>query len=158
MRSWISATSSLASVVITANVPIHSPEAGSFQFSQSPPMPKRPAVLHGDCIRLLRFLALDRLPLEEAINRNDAAAPAIGIPEGGQIAHGLAFGIDRFSPALRVLAPIGNKTPAQGLEGHLAGLRITPDHQQILAWRGVPARRIIVCTRLSRTFMPSTRA
>ena len=31
------ATSSLASVVIIANVRIHSPEAGSFQFSQMPP-------------------------------------------------------------------------------------------------------------------------
>jgi hypothetical protein len=40
MRSWISATNSLASVVITANVRIHSPEAGSFQFSHSPPRPK----------------------------------------------------------------------------------------------------------------------
>ena len=27
-------------------------------------------------------MALDRLPLEEAINRDNAAPPAIGIPEG----------------------------------------------------------------------------
>ena len=39
MRSWISATSSLASVVMIAKVRIHSPEAGSFQFSQMPPSP-----------------------------------------------------------------------------------------------------------------------
>jgi hypothetical protein len=46
MRSWISATSSLASVVITANVRIHSPEAGSFQFSHKPPMPNgRPSFM-----------------------------------------------------------------------------------------------------------------
>jgi hypothetical protein len=46
MRSWISATNSLASVVITAKVRIHSPEAGSFQFSQSPPMPNgRPSFM-----------------------------------------------------------------------------------------------------------------
>jgi len=36
IRAWISATSSLASVVIIANVRIHSPDAGSFQFSQMP--------------------------------------------------------------------------------------------------------------------------
>jgi len=35
----MSATISLASVVITANVLIHSPEAGSFQFSQMPAIP-----------------------------------------------------------------------------------------------------------------------
>src|SRR6516225_7909605 len=39
MRSWMSATISLASVVITAKVLIHSPDAGSFQFSHSPAMP-----------------------------------------------------------------------------------------------------------------------
>jgi hypothetical protein len=39
MRSWMSATNSLASVVMIAKVRIHSPEAGSFQFSQMPPMP-----------------------------------------------------------------------------------------------------------------------
>jgi hypothetical protein len=35
--SWMSATSSLESVVLMANLRIHSPEAGSFQFSQIPP-------------------------------------------------------------------------------------------------------------------------
>ncbi len=36
MRSWMSATSSLASVVMMAN---DSPEAGSFQFSHTPARP-----------------------------------------------------------------------------------------------------------------------
>jgi hypothetical protein len=39
MRSWISATNSLASVVMIAKVRVHSPEVGYFQFSQSPPRP-----------------------------------------------------------------------------------------------------------------------
>jgi hypothetical protein len=39
MRSWISATSSLASVVMIAKVRSHSPDAGSFQFSQTPARP-----------------------------------------------------------------------------------------------------------------------
>ena len=45
MRLWICATNSLASVVITTNVRIHSPEVGSFQFPQRPPMPtsRKPA-------------------------------------------------------------------------------------------------------------------
>ena len=59
-------------------------------------------------------------------------------PGRWQIAHGLAFSIDRLSPALWVLAPVRVKTPAQGLEGHLAGLMITPDHRQVPARRGVP--------------------
>ena len=116
MRSWISATNSFASVVITAKVRIHSPGSRFFPIFPQPAKAEGTAVLHGDGIGLLGFLPLDRLPLEEAIDRNDAAAPAIGIPEGGQIAHGLAFSIDRPSPALRVLAPIRDKTPAQGLE------------------------------------------
>jgi hypothetical protein len=43
----MSATSSLASVVITANVLIHSPDAGAFQFSQMPSDAERLAILHG---------------------------------------------------------------------------------------------------------------
>ena len=115
-----------------------------FPVLPEPANAERPAVLHGDGIGLLGFLALDRLPFEEAVDGDDAAPSAIGISEGRQIAYGLVFGIDRPSPALRVLAPIRDKTPAQRLEGHLAGRRITPDHQQILARRGVPPRRIIV--------------
>ena len=115
-----------------------------FPVLPQPANAERPAVLHGDGIGLLGFLALDRLPLEEAVDGDDTAPPAIGIPEGRQVAHGLAFSIDRPSPALRVLAPIRDKAPAQGLEGDLAGLMITPNHQQVLAWRGVPPRRIIV--------------
>src|SRR2546430_800321 len=51
------------------------------------------AILHGDRERLLRLLPLDRLPLEEAVHRNNAAMLTIGIPERRQIAHGLALGI-----------------------------------------------------------------
>src|SRR6266576_7040869 len=39
MRSCMPATSSLASVVMIANVRIHSPEVGFFQFSQIPEIP-----------------------------------------------------------------------------------------------------------------------
>src|SRR5262249_9078711 len=39
IRSWISATNSLESVVMMANVRIHSPDVGSCQFSHMPAMP-----------------------------------------------------------------------------------------------------------------------
>ena len=39
IRSWIWVTKSFPSVVIPANVLIHSPDAGSFQFSHRPAMP-----------------------------------------------------------------------------------------------------------------------
>jgi hypothetical protein len=44
----------------------------------------------------------------------------------------------------RVFAPIGNEAPAQGVQRDLSGFVIAPDDQQLLAWRGVPAGRIIV--------------
>ena len=56
----------------------------------------------------------------------------------------LALGVDCVACALRVAAPIRNKAPAQGVEGHFAGLTIAADHQQVLARRPVPPRRIIV--------------
>ena len=58
MRSWMSATSSLASVVMIAKVRTHSPVVGSFQFSHSPARPNGEAVLHGDRVGLLRLLPL----------------------------------------------------------------------------------------------------
>ena len=90
MRSWISATSSFASVVMIAKVRNHSPETGSFQFSPNSTKRERITVLHRDGIGLLRRLALDRLPFEEAIDRKDAAAPAVGLAECRQRADGLA--------------------------------------------------------------------
>ena len=143
MRSWMSATNSLAFVVITAKVQI-------FPVLPNAADTERTAIFHDDRVRLFRFLALDHLPREEAIDRDNAASPMIGVPEGGQGVHGLAFGVDRLAPAFRVLAPIGNKTPAQGVERQFAGLMIAPDHQQLLAGRGIPPGRIIVYSAIER--------
>ena len=74
-RSWISATSSLASVVMIAKVRSHSPEVGSFQFSHSPP------ILHGNGIGLLGSSTPDRLPFEETIDWEYATPPTIGVPK-----------------------------------------------------------------------------
>jgi hypothetical protein len=68
----------------------------------------------------------------------------VGIPERGQIPHGLTLGIDRLAAALRITAPIRNQAPTQRIERYLAGLVIAPDHQQVLARRGVPPWRIVV--------------
>ena len=42
----------------------------------------------------------------------NAAPAAIGVAEGRQVVHRLAFDVDRLAPAFRILAPIWNKTPA----------------------------------------------
>jgi hypothetical protein len=55
----------------------------------------------------MRRPALDRLPLEETIDRDDAAPPPIGAAEGRHGAYGFILGIDRLTAALRVFAPIG---------------------------------------------------
>src|SRR5262249_57608670 len=55
-----------------------------------------------------------------------------------------ALGVDGLAPARRVLAPVRDKTPAQRVQRHLAGLVIAADDQQLLAGRSVPARRIVV--------------
>jgi hypothetical protein len=57
-------------------------------------------------VRLFCFLPLDRLPLEEAIDREDARPSPIRLPEGWQTVNGLAFGVDRFASALGVLTPV----------------------------------------------------
>jgi AcrR family transcriptional regulator len=104
---------------------------------------ERAAVFHGDGIGLLE-LSFDCVPLIEAVDRENAAASAIGIAEHRQLVHRLTFGVDRFASAFRVLTPVGNETPTQRIERHLASLMIAPDHQQFLAWRAVPARRVVV--------------
>src|SRR5579862_8753359 len=105
------------------------------------------AVFHGDGIGLLGFLPFDRLPLEEAVNRDDAAPSAIAMPEGRQTVHGLALGVDLLSTSFWVAAPLWNKTPAQWVERCLASFMIAPDHQQ--GGRGVPFGRIVMCTAVA---------
>ena len=73
-----------------------------------------------------------------------AATPAVGVPEHRQPVRRFAFGIDRFAPAVRILTPIRNQTPAQRIERDLAGLMIAPNDEEFLARCSIPARRIIV--------------
>jgi hypothetical protein len=66
------------------------------------------------------------MPLEEAVDRQDAAAPMVGVVEGRQLVYGLAFGVDRLSSAFWVFAPVRDQPPAQRIERRLAGLVIAP--------------------------------
>ena len=60
------------------------PLAGSLVFPvlPQPAEAERAAVFHGNRTRLLGLLPLERLPLEEAIDRYDAAPPRVGVAEG----------------------------------------------------------------------------
>ena len=66
------------------------------------PYPRNPewrTVLHGNRIGLLRPLPFDRLPLVEAVHRQNAPAQTIRVTECQQGTHGLAFGVDRLAPS-----------------------------------------------------------
>ena len=99
----------------------HSSDFGSFQFLPQSAKAEWAAVLHGNGIRLLGPLTLDRLPLEEAVHRNDAAPLPVSIPKGRQSLHRLAVGVDRsfcgrpWGPRTSTgLAPIGAGRASRG--------------------------------------------
>jgi hypothetical protein len=77
-----------------------------------------------------------------------------GLPEGWQGCHGLAFGIDRLAPALRVCVRMWDQAPAVGsgpsaiqwVQRDLAGLVVAPDNQQVPAW----AQRSIAADNCAR--------
>src|SRR5262249_47660727 len=81
---------------------------------------------------------------------HDAAAPAVGIAERRQVAHGLAPGVDRPAAACGIPASMRNEAPAQRLQGDLTGPVIAADHEQVLARRAVPPRPIVVHAAVTR--------
>ena len=89
---------------------------------------ERITVLHGDSVGLL-CLALDRLPLEKTINRQDATTPAVGVTKRRQCAGGLALRVDRLAPALRVFTAMGDQTPTQRVKRNLGGVVVAPNDQ-----------------------------
>ena len=99
-------------------------------------------ILHRDSVGLLA--ALGRHPFVESVNRQDAAPAPVRFPEHRQPRDCFALGIDRLSPALRVLAPVGNEPPLEKVERAFSRLRILSDHEQFLARAAVPSTRIIV--------------
>src|SRR5262249_13631704 len=100
--------------------------------------------LHRNGIRLLGLLSLNRLPLEKAVHRHDAAPLAVGVPERREPVNGLALGVDWLAASGWVLAPIRNQAPAQWIDREFAGRVIPPDDPQLLARGGIPAWRIVV--------------
>src|SRR3954467_513531 len=105
---------------------------------------KRPTILHGDCVGLFGFLPLDCQPFEKPVHRNDAASRPVGVAERRQAVYALAFGVDRLSPTLRVIAPIRNKAPAQRVERGLARPVVATNDKKVLARGSIPTRRIVV--------------
>ena len=83
-----------------------------FPGAEVPPVLPKPcqterrAILHGDRIGLLA--ALGRLPFEEPVNRDDAAAQSVGVSKGRSGRARLGFRIDRLRAAFRILAPVGD--------------------------------------------------
>src|SRR5829696_7303357 len=106
---------------------------------------ERRSVLHRNSVGLLYLHALDRHPLEEAINRHDAAALTICLTEHRQPVDRLRLGVDRRWLRL-VLAPVWDEPPLNQVERPLAGLGVLPDYPGLLArgavvaWRHVAER------------------
>jgi hypothetical protein len=75
-----------------------------------------------DSVGLLRLPALDRLPLEEAVDRDDTAPTPVGVAEGRQLMGGLTLGVDRLASAFGLLDPVGNQASTQRVQRDFAGL------------------------------------
>src|SRR5262245_41621242 len=78
--------------------------------------PEWRAIRHRDRIGLLRLLALDCLPFEEPVDRNNAAPPPVCLAKRRQLADSLAFGIDRFATAAWVVAPMRDQALPQAIK------------------------------------------
>jgi hypothetical protein len=83
--------------------------------------------------------ALDGAPLEETVDRHDAAPLSIGFPEHGQLGDVLRLGIDGPAATLRVAAPVWDQAPLDQVERSLACLVVLPNDQQLLAGRSIVA-------------------
>src|SRR5215207_3610485 len=72
------------------------------------------AILHRDRIRLLSTARSP--PFEEAVNRQDATAPCIGIAKSRQARDRFRLGVDRPTAAFRIVAPVGDEPPFQKID------------------------------------------
>src|SRR5207247_6999792 len=70
---------------------------------------ERRAVLHRNGEGLLSLLPLDRLPLEEAVDRQDAPPPSVCISERRQRRNRLGLGVDRPAIGRRADHPMFRK-------------------------------------------------
>ena len=105
----------------------------AFAVSATPSRDTRRPVLHRDGVWLLHLRAFDRHPLEEAIDRHDAAAITICLTEHRQPIDCLGVGVDRRRLRL-LLAPVRDEPPPSSLTSRLASARkallMMPDRNQ----------------------------
>ena len=79
-------------------------------------------------------------PLKEPIDRHDAAAQSIGLPEHWKARDTLSFGVDGPATAAGGCAPMWDQAPLDQVKRAPARLVVLPDDQQRLARRNVVAR------------------
>ena len=101
---------------------------------------QRRAVLQGQEIGLLAVAS--RLPLEPAINRQQAAAQAEGGAERGLVVVGLGVDIDQMGTRPGVSRPGGCQTPVQPDDSACA-VRLDPAHGKVLPGGAIVARGLI---------------
>src|SRR5829696_6332944 len=92
----------------------------------------------------------DGLPLEEGVDRHDAAPTPIGVPKHWELCHRLSLRVDgrRLWPVLR---PVRDQSPTEHVERAHAGVGMLADRPEFLRWRGVVAgwevrRRAVIRT------------
>jgi len=100
-------------------------------------------ILHGDGIGLLGHTGLARLPFKKIINRDEAAAVAIGVPETWKLCHCFCFGVYGLSPAILLFTPMRNEAPPKSVKCALARLRMLADDPVLLAGGCVVARHYV---------------
>ena len=91
------------------------------------------AVLHGNSVRLLGPRALNGPPLEEAVDRHEAAPLSISFAKCGELGNALGLGIDGPTPSPRVCEPMRDQTPLDAIERALTRLAVLPNNEQLLA-------------------------
>src|SRR5205807_394757 len=91
--------------------------------------------------RLLRPRTLDRLPLEEAVDRQQAAPIGVSTPEHRCRRHPLGCGVDGFELRGDVLDPTGDEPPGQAIKRARACLGVLTYDPVLLPRRTVVARR-----------------
>ena len=101
----------------------------------------RRKALSGDRVGL--FPLLRRAPFIEAVDREDASALLVRVPECRQTGDGLGLRVDRLAAAGWIFAPMRDQALLQKIERTLAGLVVLANDQKFLARRAVPSPRIV---------------
>ena len=115
LRLWMSATSSLNSVVMmSANVRIHSPEVCSFQLSQIPARPNG-----APSVRSIAYGCFALCPVRAFHSKKPSTGTMqrrlrLRVAEAGQVSDRLALSVDWLAAAGRVTAPLRDESQRNG--------------------------------------------